>query len=771
MAGKGNISKSWYKRPDHHLMLIVAFLILGFGGIVAQTLLVRELLVLFSGNELSLGLIIGSWIVSEALGALFAGIWAERRKVDTGVYTWATLLFSVAFPASIYLTRSFKSLAGIPLEMAVSIFTVLYASFVLLLPTGFLHGFLFSLSCTLYARLTGTSGASAGKVYFYETLGTIAGGLAISYLLIPYLHAFQIALGLVVLNSVGCLFLLKSYRARRAAPLIIFTVIVFVALPFFLLLRGADSLQTMSIKQAFPGRNLVHYENSFYQNIAVVRTEDQYVFFTDGLPVVTTPVPDIAFVEEFVHFSLSAHPAPEKILFLGNGAGGAINEALKYPSVNQIDYVELDPALLRTIGRFETPLTKTELGDPRVRIHYVDGRKFVRETGTRYDVVLLGHSAPSTLQKNRFYTEEFFVLVRRLLTEKGVFAFSLPGSVAYYGPELKAINKSVLRSLTYAFPHQYVVPGETNIVLASLSADISSITPAHLYEALRAAGIETKLITQAHLTERFQQRKRDWFFATLGDAPASPNRDFLPAAVFHQIAYENLMLAPFMKPIFAGTLKISFPVAALFVILLCCLVFFAGKKSARVGLPFAITTTGFACMVTELMLIFGFQVVYGYVFYEIAILITAFMTGIAAGSLFVTSLLRARKQLQLFIFIEAGLILFVLSQVAIFSFLEASAPSLPVATHMLFLVLLFFSGVFAGLEFPLATKIFQTTHSVERSVGVLYAADLAGGWIGGLVTGFLLFPVLGLFNTCLLVALLKAGSFAFLLVQQKRGIM
>jgi len=86
----------------------------------------------------------------------------------------------------------------------------------------------------------------------------------------------------------------------------------------------------------------------------VVRTEDQYVFFTDGLPVVTTPVPDIAFVEEFVHFSLSAHPAPEKILFLGNGAGGAINEALKYSSVNQIDYVELDPALLRTIGRFET---------------------------------------------------------------------------------------------------------------------------------------------------------------------------------------------------------------------------------------------------------------------------------------------------------------------------------------------------------------------------------------------------------------------------------
>jgi spermidine synthase len=751
-------------------MLIVAFLILGFGGIVAQTLLLRELLVLFSGNELSLGLIIGSWIVSEALGALLAGIWAERRKVDAGIYMWVTLLFSAAFPATVYLTRVFKILAGIPLETAVSISTVLYASFVLLLPTGFLHGFLFSLACSLYARLTGTNGASAGKVYFYETLGTIAGGLAISYLLIPYLHAFQIALGLVVLNGVSCLLLLTSYRARRAVLTYVLTVIVFVALPVTLLIRGADSLHTMSIKQAFPGRNLVHYENSFYQTITVVRTEDQYVFFTDGLPVVTTPVPDIAFVEEFVHFSLSAYPSPETILFLGNGAGGAINEALKYPSVKQIDYVELDPALLRTIGRFETPLTRTELGDPRVHIHYVDGRRFVRETGTRYDVVLLGHSAPSTLQKNRFYTEEFFLLVRRLLTEKGVFAFSLPGSGAYYGPELKAVNKSVLGSLTQAFPHQYVVPGETNIVLASPSADILSITPALVYDALRAAGIETRLITQAHLTERFQQKKQDWFRAALSDVRASPNRDFQPSAVFHQITYENLMLAPSLKPIFAGVLKISFPAAALFVVLICCMVFLAGRKSARVALPFALTTTGFACMVTELMLIFGFQVVYGYVFYEIAILITAFMTGIAAGSLFVTSLLRVRRQLQLFIFIEAALILFILFQVAIFSFLEASAPSRPVATHILFLLPLFLSGVFAGLEFPLATRIFHTTHSVERSVGVLYAADLAGGWIGGLVTGFILFPVLGLFNTCLVVALLKAGSFTFLLVQQKRGI-
>ena len=64
-------------------MLIVALLVLGFGGIVAQTLLLREMLILFSGNELTLSLVISSWVVSEALGAFIAGLWAERKVVNT----------------------------------------------------------------------------------------------------------------------------------------------------------------------------------------------------------------------------------------------------------------------------------------------------------------------------------------------------------------------------------------------------------------------------------------------------------------------------------------------------------------------------------------------------------------------------------------------------------------------------------------------------------------------------------------------------------------
>ena len=428
--------------------------------------------------------------------------------------------------------------------------------------------------------------------------------------------------------------------------------------------------------------------------------------------------------------------------------------------------------MLQTIRRFQTPLTESELTDFRVHLHYMDGRRFIRETASRYDVVLLNMASPSNLQQNRFFTEESFALVRRILKEGGIFVLTLPGSLAYYSPELKAVNGSVLHSLRAVFPYQYVVPGDTNIFLASISADISRVTPEIIYERLKAAHVPTNLVTYAHLVDRFQQRRRDWFLAALDNVNVLSNLDFRPSGVFYEMAYENLMLAPSLKPLFVWAQKITFPKAASFVFLLFCMALLIGKRSARVSLPFAIATTGFAGMVIELMLIFGFQVVYGYVFYEIALLITAFMAGIAAGSLLVARHLReARAALSMFLSTEAGLILFTLLLMALFSLLGAPVLSRPLVLHLLFLFFLFASGIFIGIEFPLATSVYQSTRSLERRVGILYAADLTGGCVGGLFAGFLLFPLLGLFSTLLLVALLKLCSFTFLLLQWKRGIL
>jgi spermidine synthase len=752
-------------------MIVLALLVLGCSGIVAQTFLLRELLILFSGNELSLGLIIGSWVVSEALGALLGGLWIERRTRIAETFSWATLLFSVSFPVSIYITRTLKSTMGMPPEMTVGIGTVLGASFLMLLPAGLLHGFLFSLSCALFARLRKDAASPTGMVYFFETLGTIGGGLLVSYLFIPHMQAFNTALIIALINGIASLFLLLFYRQGKAFLTTTTVALICIVGPTLLLVRGTDVLHTTSIKKSLPGKNVVFYGNSRYQNIAVVRNAEQYTFFTDGMPVITTPVPDIAAVEELVHFAMLSHPFPERILFLGSGAGGPIYEALKYPSVRQIDYVESDPALLGAVKRFGTPVTRTELADPRVRLLYVDGRRFINSAESRYDVVLLSLTTPSTLQRNRFFTQEFFVRVKGLLGERGILTLTLPGSLSYYSPELSAVNSSVLVSLRSVFAHSQVIPGDTNICLASDSEDVSRISAEDLHQRLEQSGIRTNLLTYDHLFERFHQRKRAWFSASIANAAAQPNRDFQPAAVFYQIAFENLMLSPSLKHVFRYAEKVTFPLAAAALLLLFGAFYFVARGSMRVTIPFAIATTGAAGMIMELSLMFAFQVAYGYVFHEIALLITAFMAGIAAGSILVSTYAPgAQRPLGFFLGIETAFTVFILLMVGLFFFLDVTLIFHSLYMHLLILGLLLVSGLFVGAEFPAAMETYQGTHSLERSVGLLYGADLAGGWLAGLATGFLLFPLLGLVSTCLLVALLKACSLTLLLSLPKEGI-
>ncbi len=765
--------------------LIIFVFVAGFGGIAAQTILLRELLILFSGNELSIGVIIGSWVIWEAIGAFIGG--KCNRKNNPEILVFSVILFSALFPASIYLTRIFKAILSIPAGVGVGLFPVFYSSFLILLPTGILHGFFFTLACSIHNQLTGKGASSVGKVYFYEMLGTIAGGILVSYLFIPYFNSFRVALVVALLSTVSCMiFMLHVIKenktgqsAGRKTGLFLFTLLLSVFTFIALLYDIDDTLHSASIKKQWPQQNVVLYENSVYQNIVVVKNDDQYTFFTDGIPFITTPVPDIVFVEEFAHFPLLTHPHPENVLILGGGAGGLINEILKHSTVKKIDYVEIDPALLTTIKKFSTPLTETELNNPLVRLHYTDGKMFLKETKDKYDIVFIGLPPPSTLQTNRFYTQEFFTMVRSILKTNGILALTMPGSLTYYSSELKELNTSIIETLKSVFEYTFVLPGDYNLLLASNSDIVTVISPSLLYKSLSQQHIETKLITLPHLNYRFEKRWQDWFASTLkgtraaDGSKASVNRDFSPKGLYYTIAYQNLLFSPSLKPVFDAVERINFTSVLIFITAVFLLFLLLRKRYTYIGIPYAITATGFTVMVFELVLMFGFQIFYGYVFYEIGILITIFMGGMAAGSLIVTYRDRwiGAQGLSLMKVLDASMVMFSLLLVLIFSFHEKLSSISPVAIRLIFYILLIISGFFAGMQFPLSNAIYLSrtgpegsddARPVGRTAGMLYGADLAGGWLGGIIGGLIVLPVLGLLQGCLLLAVLKATSLILL---------
>ncbi len=769
---------------DSDKRLSLAILGMGFSGIVAQILILRELFITFLGNELSIGIVLANWLVLEAIGCLIAGKIAERIRNRIGTFIGITLLLSLSFPVVIYLTRILKEIIGVGPGEGLGLLHILISSFLILLPVSIPHGAQFSLICRAFSDIrsgnSNTSGinesaspgaGTIGRVYVIETIGTIFGGIALTYLLIPHFHSFEIAIGTALLNSIMCLILLGSFRWRGTSQQLAGCAALTIMLLSSCMIIGgqAESLQNMSIEHQWRGQNIIHYQNSIYGNIAVVRSGEQYTFFYDGVPSVTIPNPDITFVEELVHFPMLCHPDPREVLVIGNGAGGIISELLKYP-VDRIEYAELDPYYLKVIGLFPTELTRIELGDERVTVSYIDGRLLLRETSSTYDMVLIGFSDPQTLQLNRLFTEEFFNLVRNRLNDDGILVISSSGSLSYMGDELRDLNNCILNTLKAVYPYVLIIPGDSkNLFLASSSEAITTIDHNLLCDRLAQRNISTDLITPGYIAYKLQPRWLDFFMTSIEDATEEINRDFRPIGVYYGYSYWNALFSPSLRKICGWFEKVNtgmILIVTAALVLLFLLLSHAFPGITRACVPVAVASTGFAGMVFNLALIFAFQTLYGYVYYQIGILITTFMVGAAAGSAFMTSRLkRIRKDFTVLLWTEMAII--TLSGLLTLMFLlfnsNINSPDRSFLLHAVFLFLFFLIGALIGLQFPLASKIhLKSCCSIGRTAGLIYSSDLLGGWIGGIIGGVILLPVLGLVETGILIISVKFGSFIIL---------
>jgi spermidine synthase len=505
----------------------------------------------------------------------------------------------------------------------------------------------------------------------------------------------------------------------------------------------------------------------------VTKRGEQFTFFSNGAPTITTPVPDRASIEDFVHFPMLFHEKPESLLILSGGAGGMIHEILKYP-VKRVDYVELDPLLLKLIQKFPTLLTHLELSDPRVRIHYADNRFFINETQDRFDLVFIGLPAPQELQTNRLFSIEFFSIAKKKMNPEGIIVLTLPGSLTYISSELRDLNNCILGTLRKVFRSVRVIPGDTNLIVASDSDELVTVTPAELIERLERRKIQTSLITKDYLEFRLHERWMKWFSESMERKEIQINSDFRPVGVFFSLSYWNALFSPFLARVFKWfegfSLQISISSMILFTLLMS-LVFLKRPSFSRQSISYAIFTTGLAGMIFNLAVIFTFQTFYGYLYHQIGLLIALFMLGVALSSFYLTRFLdRIERGSHLFVKIEICIIIFSFLFPFAFSipsqYLEKTAIALLI--YPLFLIMSFLSGACIGLQFPLASKIYLALPGKKRTLGhtagLLYGADLLGGFLGGLFGGVLLLPVLGLKGSCFMMGLIKMSSVALLLI-------
>jgi spermidine synthase len=163
----------------------------------------------------------------------------------------------------------------------------------------------------------------------------------------------------------------------------------------------------------------VHDEQSTYQRIEIYETEAFGTLMTlDGL-VMVTDRDNFVYHEMMSHPALFTHPGPRRVLIIGGGDCGTLREVLKHSGVEQADQVELDERVTRVAERFFPELCASN-GDPRARLHFTDGIRWVAEAPAEsYDVIIVDSTDPVGPAAGLF-SETFYRDCRKALRQHGI---------------------------------------------------------------------------------------------------------------------------------------------------------------------------------------------------------------------------------------------------------------------------------------------------------------------------------------------------------------
>jgi spermidine synthase len=729
-----------------------ALVLTGSAAVVAQIVLMRELIVVFDGNEISFGLMLATWLLWTAVGSSMLGRVAARAGGPRQVTAALFVLVAAVFPATIYAVRASREFLAIAPGEALGPGAVLLTCLVSLSLLCALAGSLFAAASRFYGAEAGAQAAeSTGTVYLLEAAGAATGGLLASLVLLRHAGAFEIAFLVAAFNLIAATALVLRRPYARLG------VAVAVLAAFALSRPVAARLERTSLERLWHGFHLVGSENSVYGNVAVIANEGSGTIYENGLAVAT--VPDPAAAEEAVHYALLEHPAPRSLLLVGGGVNGSLAQALQHRTLERIDYVELDPALIGVARKYFASAWNAVASNPRVHVHNLDGRLYLRTSGRSFDVIIVNLPEPRTAQLNRFYTLEFFREAARKLTPGGVFSFGLHASENYISPEQAALLSSIRKTLGAVFPQVRMMPGETVHFFAAMRPGVLA-GPALLLERLRERQLKTLYVREYFIPYRMTpDRVRD-LEEHVRPAEATPlNRDFAPIAYYFDTTLWAAQFNHTYRRVFDTIARAPFgEVSSWLAVVLLGVVIVLRRVGGSAGpTAFATGATGLAMMGMEILLLVGFQAVYGYVYQQLAILTATFMAGMALGAW------RGMRG-------EGGLGALAGVQVA-----AAAAPFLvcaflgSVTSPALFPPLAVACGAIGGWQFALASRLyFAGAKDGRRSLGALYGIDLAGACLGALALSTYVIPVFGFLDTAAVISMVCLAPALSLLVCARR---
>jgi spermidine synthase len=174
---------------------------------------------------------------------------------------------------------------------------------------------------------------------------------------------------------------------------------------------------TLSIKI----RNVLYQGRSKFQKIAILETEQLgRMLVLDGITMLTE-FDEFAYHEMITHVPLLVHRRPSRVLVIGGGDGGVVREVLRHPEVESVHLCEIDKGVIEACRQY-LPSLASSLDDPKIKIFYEDGAKFITKHRKSYEVIIVDSTDPMGPGQILFQ-KSFYENVRKALTPEGIAVF------------------------------------------------------------------------------------------------------------------------------------------------------------------------------------------------------------------------------------------------------------------------------------------------------------------------------------------------------------
>ena len=361
-------------------------------------------------------------------------------------------------------------------------------------------GFMTGLEIPLITRINESYESlreNISSVMEYDYYGALLGGALFAFVLLPFLGLTYTPVLIGSLNLLVASLILWTFPDHLTRPSILNIQFAVLLMASILAFAVAKPIILYGEQHKYKDK-IVYQEQTRYQKIVVTQWKDDYWLFINGSTQFST-YDEERYHEPLVHPLLGLIKERKDILLLGGGDGLAAREILKYPDVENLTLVDLDPAMSRLArqDKIFLSINKGSLNDPRVRVINQDAYQFIKNSVDLYDAVIIDLPDPKSVSLSLLYSLGFYKMVEKHLKPFG--AMVTQSTSPLYSPEAFLCIKKTLEAAGFStLPYQNSVPsmGQWGWVLGVRQKAMPAQRLKQDLTALEFADIKTRFLNR-----------------------------------------------------------------------------------------------------------------------------------------------------------------------------------------------------------------------------------------------------------------------------------